>query len=226
MAKTKAYAYLRVSGKGQVKGEGFSRQRLAARRYAQANRIEIVGEYRDEGVSGTRDEASRPGFQAMVSEMLTNSVRVVLVESLDRFARDLSVQLQLLAYLGAKGIRLIAANTGEDVTAAMREDPMRRAMVQMQGVFAELEKATLVAKLRKAREAKRARTGRCEGRKRFGEMPGEEHTLARIRELYRKPRDRPRRSFGKIARILNDERRATRTGVPWSRQAVQLIVER
>ena len=38
----KAYAYLRVSGKGQAEGDGFTRQEEDIRRYAKKNRIEIV----------------------------------------------------------------------------------------------------------------------------------------------------------------------------------------
>jgi len=223
MAQKQAFTYLRVSSRGQTKGDGFPRQRSSVTRYAKANRIEIVDEYRE---PFTGSDADRPQFQAMVAEMMSNGVRTVLVERLDRFARDLGVQLQLLAYLQAKGITLISVDTGENVTAAMTEDPMRRAMVQMQGIFAELEKAMLVAKLRKARQRVRDRTGRCEGPKLFGEKPGEQETLARMIALYRKPRGRPRHSFAQIARALNDEHRPTRRGGDWSRQAVQQIIER
>ena len=223
MAQKPAVGYLRVSSRGQIKGDGFPRQRAAITRYAKAHRIEIVDEYR-EPFTGT--DADRPQFQAMMAEMLSNGVRTILVESLDRFARDLGVQLQLLAYLQAKGVSLIAVNTGEDVTAAMVEDPMRKAMVQMQGIFAELEKSMLVAKLRKARQRVRDETGRCEGPPLFGTKPGEQETLDRIRELHRKPRSRPRRGFAEIARVLNEEGRPTRTGVPWSRQAVHKLINR
>ena len=223
MAQNQAFAYLRVSSKGQVKGDGFPRQRAAIGRYTKAHRITLVGEYRE---PFTGSDADRPEFQAMIAEMLSNGVRTVLVEALHRFARDLGVQLQLLAYLQSKGITLISVDTGEDVTAAMTEDPMRRAMVQMQGIFSELEKALLVAKLRKARHRVRGKTGRCEGRKPFGDYPGEEKTLARIRELHRKPRNRPRRGSADIARRLNAEDRRTRTGVPWSRQAVHQLIRR
>ena len=72
-----------------------------------------------------------------------------------------------MIYLASKGITLIAANTGENVTEAITSDPMRKAMVQMQGVFAELDKSMLVKKLRKARDRKRQETGRCEGPKPF-----------------------------------------------------------
>jgi hypothetical protein len=51
----KAHAYLRVSGKGQVEGDGFTRQLKAIREYAAAHDIKIVNVYREEGVGGTRE---------------------------------------------------------------------------------------------------------------------------------------------------------------------------
>ena len=57
---TKAFAYLRVSGKGQVNGDGFPRQLKAIREYAKAHDIRIAKIYREEGVSGTKDMENRP----------------------------------------------------------------------------------------------------------------------------------------------------------------------
>ena len=58
----RAFAYLRVSGKGQVEGDGFTRQLEAIKKYAAHNDIKIVKIYREEGVSGTTDWGSRPAF--------------------------------------------------------------------------------------------------------------------------------------------------------------------
>ncbi len=55
MAKLKAFAYPRVSGKGQVEGDGFTRQLEAIKAYALAHDIRIVKVFREEGVSGTND---------------------------------------------------------------------------------------------------------------------------------------------------------------------------
>jgi DNA invertase Pin-like site-specific DNA recombinase len=51
-------------------------------------------------------------------------------------------------------VRVITA-TGDDLTDT--SDPMKKAMRQIAGAFAELEKARLVAKLKGARERKRAK---------------------------------------------------------------------
>ena len=46
----KAYGYLRVSGQGQVEGDGLVRQEKAIREYATANGYTIHKIFRDEGV--------------------------------------------------------------------------------------------------------------------------------------------------------------------------------
>ena len=48
-----------------------------------------------------------------------------------------------------------AAPPGENVTEAYLADPMKRALIQIQAVFAELEKSMIVKKLRAARQALR-----------------------------------------------------------------------
>jgi hypothetical protein len=103
---------------------------------------------------------------------------------------------------------------------------MRKAMIQMQGVFSELDKNLIVRKLRKGREKRRAETGRCEGRKPYGARPGEAEVVARIRELHRKPHSGQRRSLQQIVDILNAEGRPTRTGRQWSKQVLHQIIAR
>jgi DNA invertase Pin-like site-specific DNA recombinase len=101
-------AYLRVSGKGQVEGDGFTRQLEAIKKYAAANDIKIVKVYREEGVSGTADWANRPAFSEMMTALLANGTRTVLVERLDRIARDLMVQESIIADFKRKGLSIIS----------------------------------------------------------------------------------------------------------------------
>ncbi len=218
-----AVGYLRVSGKGQVNGTGLDRQRETIEDYAKKESVKLERFFKE---SYTGTEAERPEFTAMLEYLLGDGCRIIIVESLDRLARDLRVQLQLITALASKDITLINATTEQNVTAAMQEDPMIKAMVQIQGVFAELEKSLLVRKLRKARELKRKRAGRCEGRKPFGHYPGEQQVLRRMKQLYRKPRGGKRLGFYQIARILSEEGQPTRTGKGWSGPAVKGILTR
>lgn len=226
MATKTAVGYLRVSGKGQLDGGGFDRQEATIEAWAKQTRTSLDRIYREEGVSGTLDETHRPAFAEMVEDLFSNGCRTIVVESLDRFARDLGVQMQLLAYLVSKGLRLVSASTGEDITAAIADDPMRKAMVQMQGVFSELEKSLVVRKLKKARQRIRTKTGKCEGRKAYGEKPGEAEIVARIKELRRKPVKGDRLSYAAIAERLNAEKLPTRQGKQWQPSTVQNVCKR
>jgi len=220
----RAYGYLRVSGIGQIRGDGFIRQQEEIERLSKATGIEIVRYYREEGVSGTADEADRPAFQEMVSAILKNGVRTIVIEGMDRLAREYRIQESLVIYLASKDITLISARTGEDVTEAMQADPMRKALIQMQGIFSELEKSMLVKKLKAARERKREQTGKCEGRKSLKE--GKPDTWREIKRLYRKPRLGKRRSYREIAEVLNAEGHTTMAGKPFTAGNLQQIIWR
>jgi DNA invertase Pin-like site-specific DNA recombinase len=95
----KAFSYLRVSGKGQVDGDGFPRQRAAIKQYALANGIRIVPEFREEGISGAVENMDRPTWAELMATLHSNGVRTILVERLDRLARDLMIQETAIADL-------------------------------------------------------------------------------------------------------------------------------
>ena len=108
--KKKALTYLRVSGRGQINKGGFPRQRETIRKYAKAHTLEIVGEYRDEGVSGTKELEHRQGLAALLDHIEANGVQVVLVECADRLARDLMVSEVILGQFRDLGVSVIAAD--------------------------------------------------------------------------------------------------------------------
>lgn len=223
----KAFSYLRVSDSSQIAGDGFPRQREAIARHAKTDGIEIIREFTEEGKSGETAWSSRPAFQEMVSAILDNGVRVIVVENLTRLARAYVIQDAILVFLASKDVSLISADTGEDITAAFHGDPMKKAIIQMQAVFSELEKNSLVRKLKAARARKRAETGRCEGVKPFGAMQGEPEAIARMRQLRRKPIGREKRlSFAKIAATLDAEGFRTRDGGRWQSSTVRAILSR
>jgi len=199
---TSAYGYLRVSSAKQVEGDGFARQRAEIERFAEKSGIEIKGIFQED-ISGTVNETERPAFQEMVTAILQNGVRTVIIEGLDRLAREYRIQETLLIYLASKGITLYSARTEENVTEAVMGDPMKKALVQVQGIFAELEKNLLVKKLKAARERKKETTGKCEGRKSVTDSNPE--LVKEIKNLKRKQGKRKPYSFREIAEILNEK---------------------
>ena len=98
----------------------------------------------------------------MLKRIESNGVRTIIVESANRFARDLMVQEVGHARLRERGIDLIAA---DNPSSFLDDTPTARLVRQVLGAIAEFDKAMTVAKLRGARERKRAAVGKCEGRK-------------------------------------------------------------
>ena len=219
--KIESVGYARVSSLGQKKtGTGLNRQEEAIRAYAKS-RYSLTKVYR-EAFTGTED--NRPVFETMIADLLDNGCRVILVECLDRLARDLAVQMQIIALLASKGITLINCMTGVDVTNPA--DDMTRCMLQIQGSFHELDKRLLVRKLKKGRQAVKDRTGKCEGKKPYGFYPGEAEILARIKQLNRKAQGRKRLGPGTIASVLNGEGITNRKGTKWQAITIQRIIKR
>lgn len=159
-----ACAYYRTSSATNVGADkdSLKRQQTAVQGFAAANGIEVVHEYYDAAVSGADAVDSRAGFCEMVSYMMGNGARTVLVETASRFARDLIVQETGHKMLKAKGIELIAVDSPDSFVS---DTPTAEFIRQVLGAVSQLEKAMLVSKLKAARDRKRRETGRCEGPK-------------------------------------------------------------
>ena len=162
-----------------MEGDGFTRQLKAIREYAAAHDIKIVNVYREEGVSGTKESADRPASSELITALHANGVRVVIIEKLDRLARDLMVQEAIIADLRKHGFELVSVAEPD----LMANDPTRILVRQMMGAVAQYEKSQIVLKLRGARMRKRAKEGRCEGRNPYGYNDGEGAALERLGTL-------------------------------------------
>lgn len=219
--KTKAFAYLRVSSEGQAKEDknGYDRQAETIKEYAKANGIEIVQTFRD-GITGTTDD--RPALFEMLTSMQHNghNVRTVVIEKLDRLARDLMVQENIIRDFTKDGFQLISTAEGPDLG---NSEPTRKFIRQVMGAVAEYEKTTTVAKLRAARERKRRLTGRCEGRKGYGE--NHQELIRRIKTMRRRRRNGRRLTWQQIADRLNGEGLRTLDGKEWTLYRVQQLTK-
>lgn len=222
---TPAFSYVRVSGRSQVDRDGFPRQRAAVAKLAKSGGFEIVDEFTDAAVSGTVEGFDRPGLSDLLVAIRRNGVRTVLIERSDRLARDLMVGEVILAECRKLDVKVIAADSGQDLTVG-DDDPTRVLIRQVLGAVSQFEKSVIVQKLRAARDRKRRETGRCEGRIPFGEKQGEAATVDRIRDLYRKPRGGRRRSMAQIAQVLNEEGLNPHSGAQWNRGSVWALLKR
>jgi DNA invertase Pin-like site-specific DNA recombinase len=148
-----------------------------------------------------------------------NGVRVVIVEDASRFARELMTQELGILLLIKRGVTVLTAS-GDDLTVT--NDPMKKAMRQMAGIFSELEKARLVGKLKAARDRKRATGVKVEGRKNYAETKPELVELAR--ELRR--RGKRRRSLREISAELQLRGHLNANGKPYRAAAVSSMLTR
>jgi DNA invertase Pin-like site-specific DNA recombinase len=211
-----AIAYLRTisaTNAGPDK-DSDKRQRAAIAAFAKAHGYVVVAEFYDAAVSGADPIAERPGFKAMLDKIAGNGVRCILVESPDRFARDLTVQLTGHDFLKSLGISLIPATAPDFFT---EETPTAVLVRQVLGAIAQFEKTSLVAKLRAARDRKKAATGKCGGRKSYAEAHPEVVALAK--ELHSR-----RMSLRKISAQLAVRGHFTSGGKPYVASAVQAML--
>jgi len=167
-AATKAIAYYRTSSAANVgpDKDSLRRQEVAVLAYARGRGIRVVDTFYDAAVSGADPIEDRPGFLAMLGRIAGNGVRCILVETANRFARDLVVQETGWRFLQAKGIELVAVDSPE---AFLSDTPTAVLVRQVLGAVSQFEKASLVAKLAAARKRQRRQTGKCEGRKGYRE---------------------------------------------------------
>jgi DNA invertase Pin-like site-specific DNA recombinase len=196
-----AVAYLRTSSAANVGDDKDSqrRQREAIEQFAKRTGLKLVGEFYDAAVSGADPIDQRPGFVELLHYIRGNGARTILVENASRFARDLIVQLTGHELLKAEGFELIPVDAPDHF---IDETPTAVMVQQILGAVSQFEKASIVEKLRKARNQKSEEIGRrVEGRKSLAER--EPKMVKEAKRLRRKnPRTGKRRSLRQISAEL------------------------
>ncbi len=216
--RVEAVGYMRTSSAANV-GDGKdseARQRKAIEGYAKAVGMVIVDWFYDAAVSGADQIEARPGFAALLARIAGNGVRTIIVETANRFARDLMVQEVGFAMLRDLGVTLIAA----DSPASFLDDgPTSKLIRQILGAVSEFDKAMTVAKLKGARDRVRRTRGKCEGRKAYAEREGGQELVAIAHQLRGASGGRPQSLRG-IAAELARRGYLTPSGRPYSASAV------
>ena len=184
--------YVRVStGKQVEEGLGLGEQERACRAWAREHGHRVVAVFRDEGISGTKELEHRLGLAEALAAVKDGRAGAIVVYRLDRLARDLVLQEQLLAEVWRSG-ELFSAAGGEANLHDDPEDPSRRLIRQVLGAVADYERAMIALRLRRGRAAKAARGGFAYGSPAYGYRADgralvpddrEQAAIARAREL-------------------------------------------
>ncbi len=121
------------------------------RDYAKARGLEIVEEYIDEGVSGSRTK--RPALDRLLADAHRRRFDAVLVWKLDRLGRSLSHLIRLVEEFSSLGVDLISlGDPGLDTTS-----PHGRLIFSIMGAVAEFERDLIRERTRAGMAAARRR---------------------------------------------------------------------
>jgi DNA invertase Pin-like site-specific DNA recombinase len=217
----KLVAYLRVSTVGQAEdGLGLEVQEQSIRKWARANGHRVAAWTRDEGLSGSNGIDSRRGLHDALGVLKKRKAHGLVVYRLDRLARDLILQEQLLADLKRMGAEVFSTSAAEaGYLKDDPDDPSRKLIRQVLGSVAEYERSMIAMRLRSGKARKIEKGGYGGGRPPYGWQ-------AQGRELRRAGL-----SFREIAARLDAEGhrpRGTRKGPAkgWHPEQLRLIVTR
>ena len=114
--------YMRLSRDDENYGDSVSieTQRTILRQYAKEQGLPVVGEYVDDGWSGTNFE--RPGFQRMMDDVEAGKVNCTVTKDLSRFGREHVMMDYYLEFIfPEKQVRYIAVAENEDTEKGLSD---------------------------------------------------------------------------------------------------------
>lgn len=230
----KAVGYVRVSTIEQEQGNGIEWRTEQVHKCAEEHGLELVQVFQ-ETISGGREAEERAALEAALDVIADGDgenadISILVIPELDRLARKLHVQEAALAHVWRHGGTVYAHDIGE-VPQDDPDDPMRTAMRQMMGVFAQLERGMIRARMRAGKRIKAANGGYVGGRPGFGykavdgelvEAPDEQEVIKLVHKL----RD-DGRTLREIARTLEDRGVTTKLGKQsWHANQVRRLLRR
>ena len=231
----RAIGYVRVSTAGQEgQGSSLTTQRERLREYAQANGlelVEVVSEAASGGVHGAEELSisRRPRLRALIERAERGEYDVLLVTRFDRLSRDYATFIILERRLKAFGVEI---QSSAETNGDSAQDKFFRTVT---AAVAELERATILDRVRAGKTARRREGKHVGGLPPYGyrsvsAADGEGWTLEPVEpaaEIVRgifagaKEGDTP----GRIADALNRDASPGPRGGVWNRTAVRGIVE-
>jgi len=167
-----AVGYVRVS----LESEDPENQVRAIQDYARANGLQLVGVFKDVGVSGSKPAMEREGFRQMLNALANMpAVKAVVIYDISRLGRDMMDVIETYRYLTEElGLNVLFVKHPElnVVQGTPLGEAIRKATLALLGVAAEVERA-LISERTKAGLARAKAQGKHVGRK-GTEIPVEE----------------------------------------------------
>jgi DNA invertase Pin-like site-specific DNA recombinase len=130
----RAAIYVRVSTDKQT----VENQVRELRQIAELRGWQVVEQYSDTGISGSKGRDGRPGLDQMLKDASKRRFDVVMAWAIDRIGRSLIDLLGTIQTLEACGVDLYLDQQAIDTTT-----PAGRLMFQVTGAFAEFERSMI-----------------------------------------------------------------------------------
>jgi DNA invertase Pin-like site-specific DNA recombinase len=147
--------YVRVSTDDQEN----ENQLIKLRELASRNDWNVTQIFRDDGVSGAKDETKRQGYADLRKAIQRHEFDLLVCWSIDRISRSTRDLVLFLDLLNENKVDLYSVQQGIDTTS-----PYSRAIFQICGIFAEMER-TLISSRTKAGLERAKQQGSILGRK-------------------------------------------------------------
>jgi site-specific DNA recombinase len=159
----RAVAYIRVSSLSQVEGHSLDAQERLFRELCKNRNWEIVKIYREEGKSAHVDAINhRPMLRQLLADAAKREFDVVVVHTLDRWARNIRVSLETIKILEQHQVGLVSITEQLDWSS-----PEGRLTAHMLGILAQFYSESLGKHVSKGLD-QRAHEGKHTGGIPFG----------------------------------------------------------
>ena len=155
------WVYLRVSTKTQAERNSTENQKEGIYRYVEEHKIDVAGEFSDEGVSGAIDKTAsddaihkRTGLIELIGA--TSKGDTIIVQNTSRLWRSDTAKVLIRRELMKHDIKVISVDQPD--YDLYTKDPVEMLMNGIMEILDEYEKMTIAIKLARGRVA-RAKTG-------------------------------------------------------------------
>lgn len=215
--------YLRISKDPDGTQDATERQLADCRKYADLHRLDVVDVFEDVDLSAYRKGVVRPQYLEMLEAMREGAYDVVLVWRIDRLVRRTVEFADFWSIAEENNIDLKAAAQPIDTS-----DAVGKMVVDILVAFAEMESATISARM-KSKEEFLAKAGvhKGAGRRAYGLAAGWQEIVPEEAAVIRDVAERliAGETVSGIVRDLNAREVPSATGRKWNRRSLTVLMQ-
>lgn len=217
------YAYYRVSTQTQAEQNGIEMQIAEVEKYAEENNIELVGSFKDEGVSGTR--VDREGLNDLLSTLERGDK--IIVQNTSRLWRNDSVKVMVHHEMKKIGADIISVE--QPTYSIYCKDANDFLFNGMMELLDQYERMTISMKLAKGRKVRAKNGYKPCGTAPYGyKWQGngiviDYNNNLIVEDIFKKYIEL--KSLGKLKEYCDSKKYMTATGKNFSKQSLKNIIE-